>query len=123
MAAGRRVMQRLLEEGDLPHAVAFSNDYFAAGAILQAREHGTQIPAQLGVMGFGDMTIAGQIGISTLAVPRYGIGFATGTRVVARIAAQADSAAPQEPPSTRRLPGDSVALQLVKRNSTRSVIA
>jgi LacI family transcriptional regulator, gluconate utilization system Gnt-I transcriptional repressor len=112
-------MQHLLDEGDLPHAVAFSNDYFAAGAILQAREHGTQIPTLLGVMGFGDMTIAGQIGISTLAVPRYGIGFATGTRVVARIAAQADSAAPQEPPSARRLPSDSVALQLIKRNSTR----
>ena len=122
MAAGRRVMQHLLDEGDLPHAVAFSNDYFAAGAILQAREHGTQIPAQLGVMGFGDMTIAGQIGISTLAVPRYGIGFTTGTRVVARIAAQAESPTPQELSVTRRLPGDSVALQLVKRSSTRSIL-
>ena len=122
MTAGRRVMQHLLEEGGLPHAVAFSNDYFAAGAILQAREHGTQIPAQLGVMGFGDMTIAGQIGISTLAVPRYGIGFTTGTRVVARIAAQAESSTPQELSVTRRLPGDSVALQLVKRSSTRSIL-
>ncbi len=121
MAAGRRVMQRLLEEKELPHAVAFSNDYFAAGAILQAREQGIQIPTKLGVMGFGDMTIAGQIGISTLAVPRYGIGFTTGTRVIARIAAQADSATPDESSSTRRLSGDSVALQLIKRSSTRSV--
>ena len=120
MAAGRWVMQRLLEEGDLPHAVAFSNDYFAAGAILQAREQGTQIPQQLGVMGFGDMSIAAQIGISTLAVPRYGIGFTTGTRVIALIAQQADNP-PAELTSTRRVPGDSVALQLVKRSSTRSI--
>ena len=123
MAAGRRVMERLLDESDLPHAVAFSNDHFAAGAILEAQAKGTQIPDKLGVMGFGDMTIAGQIGISTLAVPRYGIGFTTGTRVVARIAVQAVNPTLQAPAAVQRLPGDSVALQLVKRNSTRSVQA
>lgn len=88
MAAGRKVLQGLIDARALPEVLAFSNDYFAAGACLQALEQGIAIPEQLGIMGFGDMPIAGQImgGLSTLAVPRYGIGLSTGQRVLAEIA-------------------------------------
>lgn len=87
MAAGRKVVQQLISQSSLPQAMAFSNDYFAAGACLQAMEQGIAIPGQLGIMGFGDMTIAGQLagGISTLAVPRFGIGFRTGECVLAQM--------------------------------------
>ena len=87
MAAGRKVLQQMIEHAVLPQAMAFSNDYFAAGACLQATEQGIKIPDQLGIMGFGDMTIAGQLagGISTLAVPRFGIGFGTGECVLAQM--------------------------------------
>lgn len=87
MVAGRKVVQQLIGQSALPQAMAFSNDYFAAGACLQAVEQGIVIPGQLGIMGFGDMTIAGQLagGISTLAVPRFGIGFRAGECVLAQM--------------------------------------
>ncbi len=95
MAAGRKVMQGLIERSDMPQAMAFSNDYFAAGACLQAIESGIQIPRQLGMMGFGDMPIAVQLlgGISTLAVPRYGIGLCTGQRVLKEMGSVTDDTA------------------------------
>ncbi len=94
MAAGRKVLRELARQSSLPRAMAFSNDLFAAGACLQALEDGILIPGQLGIMGFGDMTIAGQVagGISTLAVPRFGIGFRTGEFVLAQIRHDVDDA-------------------------------
>lgn len=96
MAAGRKVLQQMIEHAALPQAMAFSNDYFAAGACLQAAEQGIKIPDQLGIMGFGDMTIAGQLagGISTLAVPRFGIGFGTGECVLAQMRQEVKSSGP-----------------------------
>lgn len=91
MVAGRQVLQDLLDSGTLPRAIAFSNDNFAAGACLQAMERGIELPTRLGLMGFGDMPIASQLGggISTLAVPRYRIGQCTGERLLSNIAAGA----------------------------------
>jgi LacI family gluconate utilization system Gnt-I transcriptional repressor len=96
MAAGRKVLQHLIDQSALPQAMAFSNDYFAAGTCLQAMEQGISIPGQLGIMGFGDMTIAGQLagGISTLAVPRFGIGFRTGECVLAEMGKEPKNVGP-----------------------------
>jgi LacI family transcriptional regulator, gluconate utilization system Gnt-I transcriptional repressor len=112
MAAGRKVLQQLISQSALPQAIAFSNDYFAAGACLQAAQQGIKIPAQLGIMGFGDMTIAGQLagGISTLAVPRFGIGFRTGECVLAQMGA---------PPSTPLRGTHLLEPRLVVRQTTR----
>lgn len=92
MAAGRKVLQQLVSQSGLPGAMAFSNDLFAAGACLQALEQGIDIPGRLGIMGFGDMTIAAQVagGISTLAVPRFGIGFRAGECVLTQIRHEPD---------------------------------
>ncbi len=96
MAAGRKVLEQLRLESALPQAMAFSNDFFAAGACLQAAEQGCNIPGRLGIMGFGDMTIAGQLagGISTLAVPRFGIGFRAGECVLAQMGHETQNVAP-----------------------------
>lgn len=121
MAAGRKVLQGLIDARALPEVLAFSNDYFAAGACLQALEQGIAIPGQLGIMGFGDMPIAGQImgGLSTLAVPRYGIGLSTGQRVLAEIAndRNASGLATERSASTTTSPV--VTPHLVARHSTR----
>lgn len=87
MAAGRNAMRNLIASAALPQALAFSNDFFAAGACLQAIESGISIPGQLAIMGFGDMPISSHLlgGISTLAVPRYGIGLCTGHQVLKKI--------------------------------------
>ena len=90
MSAGRKVLRQIIGQASLPQAVAFSNDYFAAGAYLEAIDQGISVPSQLGIMGFGDMAIAGQLagGISTLAVPRFGIGFRAGECVLAELRRQ-----------------------------------
>ena len=113
MAAGRKVVQQMIGQSTLPQAMAFSNDFFAAGACLQAMEQGVSIPVQLGIMGFGDMTIAGQLagGISTLAVPRFGIGFRTGACALAQM-----GLAPQaELPNANLLEPHLVARQTTRR--------
>lgn len=117
MAAGRQVLRQLVEESNLPQAMAFSNDYFAAGACLQAEEHGIVIPGQLGIMGFGDMTIAAQLagGISTLAVPRFGIGFRTGECVLAQMRQVAKDEPEQNPLPPRLLEPHLVARQTTRR--------
>lgn len=96
LAAGRRMMQDMIADRALPQAIAFSNDYFAAGACLHAMERAIGIPSEVGIMGFGDMPIAGQLlgGISTLAVPRYGIGMRTGQRVLKEMGSDLADAAP-----------------------------
>lgn len=114
MAAGRRVLAQLIDEAALPQAMAFSNDFFAAGACLQALEHGYDIPGRLGIMGFGDMAIAGHLGggISTLAVPNFGIGFRAGACVLAQMGHATQDAAG---------PSNLLEPYLVVRRTTRAV--
>ncbi len=75
MAAGRAVLQQLIDEG-LPRAIAFSSDFPAAGAWLLAREAGIAVPGQLAMMGFGDYPIAAQLGsgLTTVSVDRESLG-------------------------------------------------
>jgi LacI family gluconate utilization system Gnt-I transcriptional repressor len=119
MVAGRQVLQDLLDTGMLPHAIAFSNDQFAAGACLQALDRGIDIPARLGLMGFGDMPIACQLGggISTLAVPRYRIGQCTGERVLTEIARGGKPGSPSPPVALTPV----LTPRLVARQTTRRV--
>ena len=93
--------------------MAFSNDLFAAGACLQALEQGIDIPGRLGIMGFGDMTIAAQVagGISTLAVPRFGIGFRAGECVLAQI---------RHEPDVNPSPVNLLEPHLIERQTTRA---
>lgn len=112
MAAGRKVLRHLMCQSTRPQAVAFSNDYFAAGAYLEALEQNLAIPEQLGMMGFGDMAIAGQLagGISTLAVPRFGIGFRAGECVLAEM---------RREPATALAVANLLEPHLVQRQTTR----
>lgn len=75
MAAGRAVLQQLQQEG-LPRAMAFTSDFPAAGAWLQAQESGIAVPGRLAMLGFGDYPIAAQLGagLSTVSVDRRSLG-------------------------------------------------
>jgi LacI family gluconate utilization system Gnt-I transcriptional repressor len=77
MAAGRAVMQQLQQEGaGLPRAMAFTSDFPAAGAWLQAQESGIAVPERLAMLGFGDYPISAQLGagLSTVSVDRRSLG-------------------------------------------------
>lgn len=114
MAAGRKIVQRLVNQRAVPRAMAFSNDLFAAGACLEAAEHGIAVPERLAIMGFGDMTIAGQVagGISTLAVRRFGIGFRTGECVLAQL---------RQEPTAARSGANLIEPHLIARQTTRAI--
>ena len=76
MAAGRAVLQQLQQRQELPRAIAFTSDFPAAGAWLQAQESGIAAPGQLAMLGFGDYPISAQLGagLSTVSVDRRALG-------------------------------------------------
>jgi len=86
MAAGRAVLQQLQRDG-LPRAMAFSSDFPAAGAWLQAQEAGIEVPQQLALLGFGDYPIAAQLGsgLSTVSVDRQSLGSLCAQQVLAML--------------------------------------
>jgi len=86
MAAGRAVLQQLQREG-LPRAMAFTSDFAAAGAWLQAQEAGIAVPGQLALLGFGDYPIAAQLGsgLSTVSVDRQALGALCAQQVLAML--------------------------------------
>lgn len=83
ITAGRLALRSLKQTG-LPRALAFANDQLAAGACLEALALGLALPGQLALLGYGDFPISQHLGggISTLAVPRYPIGLATGQAIL-----------------------------------------
>ena len=76
--AGRRALIGLLEarRGAAVTAIAFANDNFACGALLEALQRGIAVPQRLAIMGFGDFEIGRQLrpALTTIRPPRYEIG-------------------------------------------------
>jgi len=54
----------------------FSSDNFAAGALLSCQRKGIEVPAELGIIGFGDYEMAQELvpSLTTVAVPTTRIG-------------------------------------------------
>ncbi len=105
MAAGRQALHQLLPLQGLarPQAIAFANDHLAAGAWLQAQAQGLAVPQQLGLLGFGNFAISGQLGggISTVDIPKHAIGQVTGRKLLAEMGL---GAAPKTPINTHFKP-------------------
>lgn len=87
MAAGRTVLQQLLDERALPRAMTFASDFPAAGAWLLAQEAGIAVPGKLALLGFGDYPIATQLGsgLSTVDVDRQSLGTICAQQVLAMV--------------------------------------
>ena len=81
---------------DLPRAVAFASDNFAAGAYLGALEAGIRMPGELAMLGFGDFPVSRQLpgGISTVSVSPHAIGQACARQLIATWAALSDGRTP-----------------------------
>ena len=94
MAAGRAVMRQLLDAGCAPRAVAFTSDFPAAGAWLQAQEAGIAVPGQVALLGFGDYPIAAQLGLSTVSVARESLGAICAQQVLAMLYPESSQSVP-----------------------------
>lgn len=78
MHTGKLALQQCLQNpaNSKPLALAFANDWLAAGAVLQARALGLRVPHDVAILGFGNFPISHYVGggMSTVAVDGSLIG-------------------------------------------------
>lgn len=72
---GRLVMQRILESGDRPQALLFSNDDLAIGALAVCAEQGVRVPADMAITGFDNTTVGQHVWppLTTVAQPNQAV--------------------------------------------------
>ena len=72
-------MKQLLKsnDGDLPEAVIAANDLMAIGAIKALKEKGLRIPEDVGIAGFGNISLASLVTprLTTVNIPGYRMGY------------------------------------------------
>jgi LacI family gluconate utilization system Gnt-I transcriptional repressor len=84
---GREGLARLLDRGPLPRAVFCSSDTLAHGVLMEAQARGLSIPAELAVVGFGDLDFAAHTypPLSTVRIDRPAIGRIAAEALLGRI--------------------------------------
>ncbi|TFL16048.1 LacI family DNA-binding transcriptional regulator [Jannaschia formosa] len=72
---GRVLCRRLLEAGNYD-AVFTANDLLGAGAYIECRARGVDVPGELAICGFNDLPLAAELfdGLTTIHSPRREIG-------------------------------------------------
>ena len=114
-AGGRRAVQQLFASKFRPTAILCVNDFMAVGVLRQLRDMGIDVPGQISVTGFDNITLSEVVypALTTLHIPRDQIG----RQIFASLTAQKQpSKTPQEiiftpelvvRESTGRAPADS----------------
>ena len=76
LEAGREGLRQLLEQAERPDIVVCSSDTVAQGVLAEAASRGLNVPTDLAVMGFGDLSSAAQVypALSTVSVDGKNIG-------------------------------------------------
>jgi LacI family gluconate utilization system Gnt-I transcriptional repressor len=67
--------------------IVFSSDLFATGALLTCQRRGVEVPARLGIIGFGDYEMAGEMvpSLTTVSVPTTRIGNEAARMILQRL--------------------------------------
>ena len=86
-AGGRRVVAAALERDDPPTAVVAISDELAAGAVDAAQERGWRVPEHLSVVGYDDLPLAEDLGLTTVRQP----GAEKGRRAAGQLLGEAES--------------------------------
>ncbi len=75
-AGGRRAVQQLLSSKFRPTAILCVNDFMAVGVLRQLRDMNIDVPGQISVTGFDNITLSEVVhpAITTLHIPRDQIG-------------------------------------------------
>jgi DNA-binding LacI/PurR family transcriptional regulator len=81
-AAGIEAAKQLVERELRFTAVLAATDHAAAGLVGGLRDFGVHVPREVSVVGFGDLTVARDLGVTTVRVPLYDIGTAAMQRAI-----------------------------------------
>lgn len=75
-AGGAKAMSEILDSGDIPTAVFAPNDYSALGAMQVIDSAGLDIPREISLFGYDNLSISGlpRIGLTTVGQPRATLG-------------------------------------------------
>lgn len=110
LALGREGLRAILDGGHAPDVVVCSSDVLAHGVLTEAAARGIAVPAQLGIIGFGDFDFAAHTHppISSVHVDKRAIGARAAQCLIARIEGKA-------------LEGNiiDVGFELIERETTR----
>lgn len=72
-------------------AVCFMKDEIAIPVLFRLRQYNRRVPQDLSIIGFDDIELAGQIGLTTLRQDPYAMGAAVGRKVLDAITLAANS--------------------------------
>jgi LacI family transcriptional regulator len=90
-ASGFTAMQKLLEVSPRLTAVFVASDVVALGAIRAIKQAGLRIPQDIAVVGFDNIPMADYYDppLTTVRIPSYGLGWASGERLVRLVQGEA----------------------------------
>ncbi|HWA78777.1 MAG TPA: LacI family DNA-binding transcriptional regulator [Acetobacteraceae bacterium] len=89
---GRRGFRALMVGSDpnaeRPSAIVCGNDILAQGVLFEARESGIAVGPELSIIGFDDLELSGQLGLSSVRIPTTEIGQLAAEYILKRIAGE-----------------------------------
>lgn len=108
---GYQMMKARLEAGPVDFTAIFAgDDPAAAGAIQALREHGLRVPDDVSMVGYDDLAVAADLGLTTVHIPHEELG-----RTAVRLALHQADARGEGPGLVHR----KLATQLIVRDSVR----
>jgi LacI family gluconate utilization system Gnt-I transcriptional repressor len=86
LGSGRRGLTEILAQHPDVDAIFCSSDLLALGVMTEAQARGIQVPAQLAVVGFGDMSFARDLhpALTTVRIDGAGIGAIAASFIIGR---------------------------------------
>ena len=86
---GRSGLRALMEFAPPPTAIVCGNDILAQGALFEAKERGIAVGPELSIIGFDDLELSGQLGLSSVHIPTAEMGRLAADYVLKRLAGEA----------------------------------
>ncbi|MBI3525313.1 MAG: LacI family DNA-binding transcriptional regulator [Betaproteobacteria bacterium] len=90
---GGTAIAALLSKSPSLDAVFAASDVLAIGAILECNRRGWPVPSKIAIAGMDDSPLGSQLSpkLTTVRIPRYGIGTVVGEHLIERLRGQASS--------------------------------
>ncbi len=85
--AGRRALQAMFAGPARPTAIFAANDLIAVGMLQELRQIGARVPADLSIVGFNDIPLAGLLepALTTVRVPQLDMGLVGANLLIDRL--------------------------------------